>query len=645
MHKGIRDYLLAFILILFFINACSSPASSVPSSIPQSTISPTKLQPTQTTPLSEPADVIFHNGNIITIEKILPLAKALAVRGNLIQSVGDEKEVLAYRGAQTVMVDLQGKTLMPGFVEGHTHYTRNGWGDGVLLKTLMDNLLAFGLTSITEMHSTDDYINAMLQAEKKSEILVRMNIFGEYNCGSLDNGKSTECISWYRDNPPILDPNHMVRVPGVKIFVDGAGVPGRGCAYKSFPWPDNITDIWPDVWDTCGTKYGDLYLSQAKLTQVVKEIQDRGYRAAFHVMGDAAIEITLNAIQTALAGKPNAQVRHQIQHNSVLRPDLLPLYEKLDVLASVRGAFNTCDAEEYRVMFGENYYQWNANRFELANMKVHAYSEGDFGRGDFNDPTRANPLNPIRSLYGFVTHQQLRKEGSICQPPDWIARHKISVQRALEMLTIESAYAVSLENNIGSLKPGKFADLIILSDDPLTIDPNRLGDLKVWMTMVNGVLRYCATGKETYCPQFAKKVTAQPVVPTAAAQFALVPYACDSKPGSPVHISKDEFVQTFIRWGAATVGQINDDIKSVQPVISINGKEIKSQVLHGSVEKMADKNVYFSQTTFDVGVLNPGSYQIRTVLNFKIKITDGYDEYGPGSKNPQMEGTCMVIVG
>jgi PBP1b-binding outer membrane lipoprotein LpoB len=69
MHKGIRDYLLAFILILFFINACSSPASSVPSSIPQSTISPTKLQPTQTTPLSEPADVIFHNGNIITIEK------------------------------------------------------------------------------------------------------------------------------------------------------------------------------------------------------------------------------------------------------------------------------------------------------------------------------------------------------------------------------------------------------------------------------------------------------------------------------------------------------------------------------------------------------------------------------------------------
>ncbi len=64
-------------------------------------------------------------------------------------------------------------------------------------------------------------------AERNGEIDVRMNIFGEYNCGFLDdNGKSIECISWYRNNDPILDVDHMVRIPGVKIFVDGAGTPG-----------------------------------------------------------------------------------------------------------------------------------------------------------------------------------------------------------------------------------------------------------------------------------------------------------------------------------------------------------------------------------------------------------------------------------
>ena len=57
---------------------------------------------------------------------------------------------------------------------------------------------------------------------------------------------------------------------------------------------------------------------------------------------------------------------------------------QLDILASVRGAFNTCDAKEYEAMFGEDHYDWNANRFALAAMDVHAYAEGDFGRGDFN---------------------------------------------------------------------------------------------------------------------------------------------------------------------------------------------------------------------------------------------------------------------
>ena len=89
-----------------------------------------------------------------------------------------------------------------------------------------------------------------------------MNIFAEYNCPFLENGKTIECISWYKDNYPILDPTHMVRIPGVKIFVDGAGHPGRGCAYNSFPWPENIVENWPTIWKTCGSPYGDLYLTE-----------------------------------------------------------------------------------------------------------------------------------------------------------------------------------------------------------------------------------------------------------------------------------------------------------------------------------------------------------------------------------------------
>ena len=75
----------------------------------------------------------------------------------------------------------------------------------------------------------------------------------------------------------------------------------------------------------------------------------------------------------------------------------------------------------------------------------------------------------------------------------------ISVEKALEMMTIEPAYAVSMENYIGSLKPGKYADLIILSDSPLAVNPDALKNLQVQMTMVNGKAEYCAAGYESLC--------------------------------------------------------------------------------------------------------------------------------------------------
>jgi Tol biopolymer transport system component/predicted amidohydrolase YtcJ len=521
------------LLILFFgVTACgpSQPTSPpevteqpLQTPIPSATIAPTEaptlaptatftptISPTPTQP-AETADIIFYNGTLITIEESQPQVEALAVGGGLIQAVGSDEEILALRGTNSVLVDLQGKTMLPGFVEGHTHYIINSVESGKPWQEIMDTLVGFGLTSVTEMRGNRPFMETMLQAEQDGDLRVRVNVFPEYNYGFLDNGRSIIDPAWHLDHDPILDPARMLRIPGVKIFADGAGVPGRGCAYKSFPFPANITDIWPTVWDTCGSAYGDLYLTEAQLTEAIQDIQDRGYRAAFHTMGDATVDAILNALETVLAGESNSKYRHQIQHNSTLRPDQIERYAQMDILASVRGAFNVCDAEEYVGLLGEEHYEWAGNRFALADIDIHAYAEGDFGRGDPYDITRVNPLNPVRTLYGMVTHQQARADGSICEPPEWVARHPISVERALEMLTIDPAYAVSMEDYIGSLKPGKYADLIILSDNPLTVNPDDLGDLTVWMTMVGGKVEYCMPGREALCPATQTAAAPAPV--------------------------------------------------------------------------------------------------------------------------------------
>jgi len=94
----------------------------------------------------------------------------------------------------------------------------------------------------------------------------------------------------------------------------------------------------------------------------------------------------------------------------------------------------------------------------------------------------------------------LRSDGTACQPDPWFAEHTITVEQALRMATVEPAFAVSQENVLGSLKPGKFADLVILSGNPLTVAPDTLKDLQVWMTMVGGQVQYCAPGHEALCP-------------------------------------------------------------------------------------------------------------------------------------------------
>jgi predicted amidohydrolase YtcJ len=444
--------------------------------------------------ITEEPSIIFYDGAVITIEKAQPLAEAVALHDNLIQAVGSNEDILALKGPGTVLIDLQGKTLMPGFVEGHTHYIQNAWMDGISLEEMTSNLVRFGLTSETEMHGAREFIDAMLAAEQNNEVVVRMNIFAQYNYSFLVDGKTVIDPAWYLDNPPILAPSRRVRIPGVKIFVDGAGTPDRGCPYDSFPFASTVTDVWPEVWESCGTPYGDLYLDEAQLIRAIQTIQDRGYRASFHVMGDAAAAITLNAIGTVLDGKPNSIYRHQIQHSSMLSPESIQRYVQLDMISSVPGGFNTCDADFYVAAFGEEHYEWAVNRFSLADLGLHVYGVGDFSRGD------VNLLNPFRRLYGLVTLQEQRSDGGVCEPPEWIAQHKIRVERALEMLTIEPAYAVSMENYVGSILPGKYADLIILSDNPLTIDPNRLMDIKVLMTMVNGKVGYCASGNDGYCP-------------------------------------------------------------------------------------------------------------------------------------------------
>lgn len=449
---------------------------------------------------AEGADIVFHNGILLTQNGDQPQAQAIAIQGGKILAVGDDADILALQGPGTRVVDLAGRTLLPGFVDGHTHILVFASQVNRTLDEAQDIALSYGFTTLTEMWADGPSLDELMLAEQSGQLRLRVNAFATYNDGILQNGEKVFVRAWYPENDPILDTARMLRIPGIKVFVDGGSGGGRGCPALSEPYePDFVATDW--FRDNCGGDRGDLYWSQEEINQVVADAQAAGYRVAFHAMGDRGIETALDAIETALDGQPNERYRHQIEHNSLLRPDLLERYVKLDVLASLRGTFNTCEQSDYPTYYGPHRFEWAAKRYTLPGLGVHAYLETDYGwTADPADAYAVRNLNPILHLYGLVTRQQVNQDGTICEPEPWLAPHGISVEGALRIMTIEPAYAVSLEDVIGSLEPGKYADLVILSADPMAVDPNTIKDLEVWMTMVGGKTEYCAPGQEGLCP-------------------------------------------------------------------------------------------------------------------------------------------------
>jgi len=104
--------------------------------------------------------------------------------------------------------------------------------------------------------------------------------------------------------------------------------------------------------------------------------------------------------------------------------------------------------------------------------------------------------SPIGVMYRGVT--QIGPGGRMPEP--WMVEHALTVEEILPLLTIDGAYAVFQEDTRGSLAPGKLADLVILSANPLDVPVEGLLEIDALLTMVGGEVAWCAPGAQDLCP-------------------------------------------------------------------------------------------------------------------------------------------------
>ncbi len=435
-------------------------------------------------------DYIYCNSNIITIDDSNTIFEAIAIKDGIIVALGSNEDILSnYEAINNQCYNLEGRTIMPGIIDGHTHYMASlFWlGDTANIYDAQNLALSHGYTTLNEKSVDGGELAWFQEAEQNDNLRLRVNCFLIYNYAFLDENNETILVDhWPPDMVPVLDNHLKLRIPGIKFYTDGAGG-NRGHPAMTIAYSQEMIDAWG-----ARDPYGNLYFNQTVLNATVDAIHDRGFICAFHSMGDRAIQTVLNSLEYALNGSTDEYARHQIEHNSFIRGDLITKSQNLDTVHSIRGYFPTYWQKEYEELFNSTWQAWYMNRYSLPGLEIHSYLETDFTWNGF-DPdnlSHTRNINPFLHLWGLVTRKAIDENGTIHEPDPWTSNHTITVEQALRMMTIEGAYAVKQEDYIGSLEVGKYADMIILTADPLTINPDDLKDIEVMLTMIDGKIEY-----------------------------------------------------------------------------------------------------------------------------------------------------------
>jgi predicted amidohydrolase YtcJ len=210
--------------------------------------------------------------------------------------------------------------------------------------------------------------------------------------------------------------------------------------------------------------------NQEELNQQVLECHKAGWQIAFHAIAESTLNAVITALEYANGFQPAAGRRHRIEHCVECPPYLMQRIKKLGAVIVTHPANLYYSGERYLATVEKSQLPWlyRIKSPMAAGIKLAAASDAP-----------VIPANPLMGIYGAMTREA--ESGQVLQPEE-----RISVQQALELYTVNAAYASFEEKIKGMLAPGKLADMIVLSDDPLTVPPEKLKDIKVEMTIIGG---------------------------------------------------------------------------------------------------------------------------------------------------------------
>lgn len=198
---------------------------------------------------------------------------------------------------------------------------------------------------------------------------------------------------------------------------------------------------------------------------------DAGYQLHIHVNGDAGLDRVLNTLETNMRRHPRYDHRTVIVHFAVSAKDQVDRLAKLGCIVSGN--------PYYTVALADNYGKTGLGKERADNMVRMGHVERAGVSYSYHSDMPMAPADPLYLIWCGVN--RITTSGRVAAPDQMVSR-----EGALKAVTINAAYSLKMENEIGSIEAGKLANFTILGDDPLTCDPKRIKDIPVIGTVVEG---------------------------------------------------------------------------------------------------------------------------------------------------------------
>jgi predicted amidohydrolase YtcJ len=324
-----------------------------------------------------------------------------------------------------------------------------------VVRTAGERLAALGVTAVCEADLRRDSFTAFAEADAAGQLHQR--IYGLVVHDEVD---------WLLAAGLRGRRSDRLAAEAVKIWADGGMSSRTAAIHGQYPVPPYGSGI--------------LYFGRDELTELVRSFDAQGFQVCIHAQGDRAIETVLDAyaavlpaasaVAGAAAGSERNPRRHRIEHGGALYPELLARAAELDILVATQPGFLSTLGDGFAAAFPGTRDQLYAIRsWRRAGLTVAGSSDAPVISPD-----------PLLGLRDAVLRRTA--DGRVLGPGE-----ELTAADALALYTTQAAYAMHRETELGSLEVGKRADFVVLDGNPLTAGPERLTDLKVLATVLDGV--------------------------------------------------------------------------------------------------------------------------------------------------------------